>query len=198
MGNNSFAPFQKRNTSFVVKNIITNSNKTIRIFNYPIPVGQERDLLAIPGVAESDIRASLLKGEVLLKLLSQEITITNSDIDLLQFNTDQRTFLINSGVTNGIVVNTHNTYASLYINQQLIGVIDGVNNIFTVPNVFLQTTEYQISVYYNGVRQELSVDYMVAEGGGPGSGYNTVIFNNPPDPGSSSSYVTADYYVSNI
>lgn len=99
-----FAPYQKRNTSFIVKNIITNSNKTVRIFQYPIPVGKQRDLLDIPGVAESDIRASLLKGEILHKLLAQEITIVFSDIDLLQFNTAQKSFLQQSGVVVGLDV----------------------------------------------------------------------------------------------
>ncbi len=198
MGMDSFAPYQKLNTSFIVKNIITKDNKVVRIFQYPILVGETRDLLAIPGVSEADIRASLLKGEILHKLLAKEITITQSDIDLLQFNTAQRTFLMNSGITTGLTVSVNNLDATLIINQQLSGAINNINNIFTTPNIFLQNATYQISVYYNGVRQLLSVDYLVAEGGGPGTGYNTVIFNDPPDPGTTTSYITADYYVSNL
>ena len=90
--------------TFVVKNIITDSNKTIKIFDYPIPVGTTRDLLKIPGVAEADIRASLLKGEIRNKILANEITIIDSDIDLLQFNDDQRDFLQDAGATEGISV----------------------------------------------------------------------------------------------
>lgn len=104
MSMNSFAPFLKQNTSFVVKNIITESNKVVRIFQYPIPVGQERDLLSIPGVGESDIRASLLKGEILHKLLAREIIVVFSDIDLLQFNNAHKLFLQNSGITIGLEV----------------------------------------------------------------------------------------------
>lgn len=53
-----FAPGYKKCGAFVVKNI-SPQNKTITIFQYPINMGCERDLLAIPGVAEQDIRASL-------------------------------------------------------------------------------------------------------------------------------------------
>lgn len=123
MGNNSFAPFQKRNTSFIVKNIITDSNKTVRIFHYPIPVGTERDLLAIPGVSESDIRASLLKGEILHKILAGEIHIVSSDIDLLQFNTEQKVFLQNAGVTIGLEV-TDAQFSGHDTLRQLIHFID--------------------------------------------------------------------------
>jgi hypothetical protein len=70
-----FAPGRKRNTSFIVRNI-SPQNKTINIFQYPINMDQTRDLLAIPGVSDGDIRSSLLKGEVaphhnrILKLLN--------------------------------------------------------------------------------------------------------------------------------
>lgn len=90
------------NGCFVVQNIITNSNKTIKIFDYPIPVGMIRDLLKIPGVSESSIRASLLKGELRNKLIAKEIRVICSDIDLIQFNNDQKIFLLSSGVMIGL------------------------------------------------------------------------------------------------
>jgi hypothetical protein len=40
-----FAPYQKFNTSFIVQNIISGTPKTINIFQYPIRVGAQRDLL---------------------------------------------------------------------------------------------------------------------------------------------------------
>lgn len=104
MGMNSFGPFPKLNTSFIVKNIITNSNKTVRIFDYPIPIGCQRDLLAIEGVGEGEIRISLLKGELLHKILAQEVAVVYSDVDLLQFNSAQKTFLQNAGITIGLDV----------------------------------------------------------------------------------------------
>lgn len=98
---NQFAPFRKYNQGFVVRNIAS-PNKMVRIFQFPIGPGQDRDLLDIPGVGEADLRASLLKGELLRKLRANEITITFSDIDLLQFNDNQKQFLMDSGVVNGL------------------------------------------------------------------------------------------------
>jgi len=126
MGNNSFAPYEKLSTSFVVKNIITNSNKVVRIFQYPIPVGKTRDLLDIPGVGEADIRASLLKGEILHKLLAKEISVITSDIDLLQFNAQQKALLQAAGITIGLDVSGlgYITASDHEILRQLIHFID--------------------------------------------------------------------------
>ena len=66
MGMNSFAPWSKNPLCFIVQNIGTKPKKTIRIFNYPIRYGHVRDLLRIPGVSEESIRASLLKGEIII------------------------------------------------------------------------------------------------------------------------------------
>lgn len=92
------------NGCFIVENIITDSNKTIYIFNYPIPVGTTRDLLRIPGVSEESIRAALLKGILRNKLFAKEIRVICSDIDLLQFNTAQKHFLQVGGVVDGLEV----------------------------------------------------------------------------------------------
>jgi hypothetical protein len=99
-----FPHYYPINGTFVVRNIITNSNKTIRIFDYPIPVGTTRDLLRIPGVSEDSIRASLLKGAIRNKILAGEIEIVGSDVNLLQFNDTQKTFLENAGVEEGLEV----------------------------------------------------------------------------------------------
>jgi hypothetical protein len=108
MGMNDFAsghkPFLSR-SSFVVRNI-SQPNKRIHIFNYPIPFGMERDLLSIPGVGEAEIRASCLKGEIRSKILANEIIITNNTSDLVQFNDEQKTFLRNAGVSNGLDIGT--------------------------------------------------------------------------------------------
>lgn len=97
-----FAGFgMKDNTSFIVKNI-AQGNKTIRIFNYPILNGKTRDLLSIPGISEADIRESLLKGALAVKIKSNEAIIVNSDIDLMQHNDSQKTFLKNAGIINGL------------------------------------------------------------------------------------------------
>ena len=101
MGMNDFAPYYPQNTSFIVKNI-SPQNKTIKIFNYPIPMGQMRNLLEIPGIDEVDLRGSLLKGELNHKLRSNDIIVIASDIDLTQYNNAQITFLQSYGIVNGL------------------------------------------------------------------------------------------------
>ena len=117
-------------TKFVVKNIAS-GNKTIRIFNYPILNGQTRDLLAIPGVSESDIRYSLLRGDLYIKLQYKEAIIVDTDIDLLQFNDEQKRFLIEHGANHGLEI-TAASIGALSIEQhktlhQLIHFADGLD-----------------------------------------------------------------------
>ena len=105
MGMNDFAPYLKINGCFIVQNV-SPQVKTIKIFQYPINYGCTRDLLDIPGVAESDIRSSLLKGELQHKILAQDIRVICSDVDLLQFNGAQKAFLQGAGIVNGLDIGT--------------------------------------------------------------------------------------------
>jgi len=98
-----YTPGKNPSTRFVVRNIAP-GNKRVRVFQYPIGNGLERDLLAIPGISEADIRHSLLKGQLLEKLKAKEIIVIDSDIDLLQFNDDQKAFLVAHGVNKGLEV----------------------------------------------------------------------------------------------
>lgn len=105
----NFAYAPKYNTTFKVRNTTGSSStspykKTISIFNYPINAGDTRDLLQIPGVEESDIRASLLKGVLRHKFLCGDIALVYSNIDLLQFSDKQRSFLFQFGFTEGVQV----------------------------------------------------------------------------------------------
>jgi len=94
--------FPKRvNTKFVVKNIAP-GNKCIKLFMYPINNGGTRDLLMIPTVSEADIRHSLLKGSLLIKILAGEIEVVDSNIDILQFEPQQRQFLWDAGIRIGL------------------------------------------------------------------------------------------------
>lgn len=122
MGMNEFAPYLKINGCFIVRNVTPDRGKTIKIFNYPILFNQTRDLLQIPGVAESDIRASLLKGTLRHKILAQDIVIECSDIDLLQFNEAHKAFLQSAGITDGLEVGVNQTAESTL--RQLILFID--------------------------------------------------------------------------
>lgn len=190
MGMNTFAPYLKRNGCFIVQNISSNNNvhgptrkKIVNIFNYPILPDQTRDLLAIPGVSESDIRASLLKGEIRHKILSKDITVICSDIDLLQFNDDQKLFLQQAGIINGleIVVPDFPAGTLNYLFKQeipLIGLKDGINRTFYTPEKFINGiysgNSFHIDVVHNGRSWFQGIDYKVLESGGSGTGYDTI------------------------
>lgn len=112
MAMDNFASYLKINGCFIVQNI-SPQVKTIKIFNYPINYMDSRDLLQIPGVGENDIRASLLKGEVNHKIRAGDIRIICSDIDLLQFNSNQKMFLQMAGVIKGLEIDVDNITANL-------------------------------------------------------------------------------------
>lgn len=189
MGMDSFAPYLKKNGCFTVLNIshINRSygregeKKIIKIFNYPIMPGDTRDLLAIPGVGEADIRASLLKGEIRHKILAEDITVVCSDIDLLQFNDDQKQFLIDSGIIKGLEISsTIGTLPYLWREEKdLIGLRNGSNRTFFTPEKFLNGTfvtgdQFHIHVKHNGKDLYESIDYTISESSGPGTGYDTI------------------------
>ncbi len=196
---NEFAPYQKKYTKFIVKNICPDRRKVISIFQYPILNGSTRDLLGIPGVAEADIRASLLKGELNHKLRAGDIVIVESDIDLLQFNLDQMYFLQESGISTGLQVSGMNMQALRKEDIVLIGDINDINTVFQIPiGTFIQNDDYRIIVYKNGVKQLYLNDYFIAESGGPGTGYDTVILELPPaTTPTPADVITADYYIDN-
>lgn len=186
-----FAPGSRNPQCFTVLNI-SPEPKTIRIFQYPINYGCTRDLLAIPGVAEGDIRASLLKGELKHKINVKEIIVICSDIDLLQFNAEQLAFLRSAGIVNGLTVPTGNVRYLLKQRIGLIGPIDGVNRSFTVPSPdkFLDgiyfENEFHIYVSHNGNGLKLGTNFSISESGGPGTGYDTVnLISFTPQPGRS-------------
>lgn len=69
--------------------------------------------------------------------------------------------------------------------QPLSGAKDGVNVTFTIPvgDKFTHNLPFfSIQVYFNGVRQTLLDDYTIAESGGSGTGYDTVIMEVTPLP----------------
>lgn len=121
-----FAYGPKINGCFIVQNIGNTPQKTIRIFNYPINYGGARDLLAIPGIGEGSIRSSLLKGELNFKIRAHEIVVLCSDVDLLQFNPDQKAFLQAAGITNGLDVSGAGgiTEADHEVLRQIIHFVD--------------------------------------------------------------------------
>lgn len=175
VGYTTFFPKKDGFTKFVVRNIAPN-NKRIRIFQYPINNGDIRDLMAIPGVSEADIRASLLKGELVKKFDAREIELVESDIDLIQFNQLQKTFLKDLGFSVGLDAGSVRKE-----DVSLNGVKNSINTIFTISDKFLYNSDFKIAVYRNGVRQMYTYNYLIAESGGASTGYDTIIFVDPPD-----------------
>lgn len=187
-------------TVFVVKNIASNK-KRVRVFNYPIPFGLTRDLMEIDYVSEADIRHSLLKGELKIKLLEKEIIVVDSNIDLLQFDECQKAFLESVGIVKGLEVPTGINDIPFLFRQgiYLIGSQDNVNRIFTTPDKFIQGSLggniFKILIRHNGRDLVEGIDYIVSESGGAGTGYDTIIFISlTPKP---NSVIVADYVVKN-
>lgn len=74
-----------------------------------------------------------------------------------------------------------------------IGVVDGVNTVFTTPTKFRHDGFSNEMVYLRGLRlfEGLDSDYIAVESGGPGTGFNTLIFSSAPFPGDA---MLVDYY----
>jgi len=78
----------------------------------------------------------------------------------------------------------------------LLGVKDGVNKTFTTPppEKFVQKDNIKIQVYFNGqrLRHGATNDFTIAESGGVGTGFDTIILAIAPR---NQDVVTADYIV---
>lgn len=176
-----FAPYQKKHGCFIVRNVTPDRQKTIKIFHYPIPFNKTRDLLDIPGVGEDDIRASLLKGELQHKILAKDIVVECSDIDLLQFNDDQKQFLSDAGIIKGLEVTAVITTLPYLWREEitLIGLRNGTNRTFFTPDKFLNGNfvtgdQFHIHIKHNGKDLYENIDYTIGESSGPGTGYDTI------------------------
>lgn len=176
-------------TVFIVQNI-SSPPKTVKVFQIPIRPNCYYDLLEVSYISESDIRHALLKGELKVKLIAKELIVISSNIDLLQFDSCQLSFLESIGITDGLQISGAGSLpVNFKENISLVGARDGINRIYKVPNSdkfingIFQNSELSISVYHNGKLLEQNIDYIVAESGGVGSGFDTVIFTNysPPN-----------------
>ena len=76
----------------------------------------------------------------------------------------------------------------------LLGPKDGTNTTFQTPEPFVQQGTVVIQVYWNGQRLRLGAtnDYTVAESGGVGTGFDTIIVARAPR---SYDVLMADYIV---
>jgi hypothetical protein len=184
-------------TVFVVKNIAP-GGKRIKIFTFPIANGMERDLMSIDFVSEADIRHSLLKGELMTKLRAREAIVTQSNINLLQFDECQKSFLQSVGIMDGLEIAAVPTEIPFAFKQgiMLLGVKDNVNRVFTTPEKFINgsfgNNNFRILIKHNGRDLVESIDYFVTESGGSRTGYDTIILSFSPKP---RSVLVADYVV---
>lgn len=76
----------------------------------------------------------------------------------------------------------------------LLGIKNRINTTFTTPEIFTQKDNVVICVYWNGQRLRLGSanDYTVAESGGVGTGFDTIIMAVAPR---TIDTLTADYVV---
>lgn len=186
---NEFAPFQKETTSFVVKNICE-SKKVIRIFHYPILHNTTRDLLAIPGVGEDDIRTSLLKGEIKRKIDAREIKIIYSNMNLLQFDPSQLSYLQAAGLNYGGKVTKDQLDFKVDIRLDyswrqkvpLLGLQDGINKVFYTPEKFIEGTygdnDFHVEVMFNGRQLLIGVDFKISKSNPNTSDYDVITFTS--------------------
>ena len=72
------------------------------------------------------------------------------------------------------------------------GPIDGVNKDFTTAAKFLETS---LRVYKNGqrLREGATIDYVISESGGSGSGFDTITLAIPPMPTPEPDSIIVDY-----
>lgn len=178
-GAHTFQP-KAPNTKFIVKNIAPN-RKRVRIFNYPIRNGETRNLLFIPEISEAFIRHSLLKGELRIKFLCGELIVTESDIDLLQFNDEHKAFLESIGITDGLEVSGTGTGRAFLhkVGVDLLGVKNSSNRTFTTSDDFINANIsgdlLTISIFHDGNRLVENDEYVLAESGGVGTGFDTIV-----------------------
>lgn len=192
---------------FIVQNITRRSGgvgKFVRIFGVNIPPEGAYNLMGIPVVSEADILHSLQKGTLFNKIITDEIRVVDSDINLISFNECQKSFLINAGVprdtTEGGGGDGYTTVDYIFRqNVQLVGVLNGSNRSFIIPNgeKFINGTldedEFRIIIDHNGRRLVENIDYVISESGGAGTGFDTIeLISFTPR---SKSKLIADYVV---
>jgi hypothetical protein len=181
-------------TVFIVKNI-SSERKKLRLFNTPIYYGEERNLLSNI-VTESDIRDSLLKGILFKKLICNDIKIIKSNINLLQFDDVQKSFLKKYGITDGLEVKGDCICNTFCFKQciNLLGIKNNINRVFTTPESFINGSYFNnifhILIRHNGRELVEKIDFFVYESNGVGSGFDTIIFTFSPKP---RSVLIADY-----
>ena len=177
VGHNTIFPKQCP-TVFVVKNIAP-GGKRVRIFQQPILNGDTRDLMETDWVSEADIRHSLLKGALNVKLRHKELIVVDSNIDLLQFDPCHKAFLQSIGVVEGLEAGGTGRAFLHKVGVILLGVKDNSNRTFTTPDDFINEDIsgdlLTISIFHDGNRLVEDDEYVLVESGGAGTGFDTIV-----------------------
>ena len=147
-------------------------------------------MLAIPGVAEDDIRSALLKGEIKRKIEAKEIMIVASNMNLLQFDAQQNNFLASAGLNYGLKITKDQLDFPVEVRLdyswrqrvELIGVQDGSNRVFFTPEEFIEgkygDNDFHIQLVFNGRNLIRDVDFTISQSANiiGGDGYDTINF----------------------
>lgn len=101
---NQFANRNNRTLlTFVIANI-NYSKKNVAIFGNSIRYGGILDIMKIKGISENDIKDSLIKGDLRAKIQNGDLRVLSSNINLLTFDTDFKSFLNNNGMIIGTAI----------------------------------------------------------------------------------------------
>jgi hypothetical protein len=103
---NTFADGMPIGVSFIVKNITTAPEKTIKIFQVQLWPGKSIDLMKLPGIGENDIRESLLKGDLGQKIKNGLLEIVSSSVVITDAEPTFTGFLATAGLHENVVNNT--------------------------------------------------------------------------------------------
>lgn len=191
---------------FIVKNIthLKNEKKVIKIFNYPILPNGERDLMNIPGISVDIIESSLMSGTLKHKILSKEIVISSSSLDLLQFDEAFKLFLYDAGIEQGVEIPAYDGYVTATLpyvwkmDVKLIGVCNGVNRVFYTPDKFIsgiyENNQFAINIFHNGRRlNESAIEFSIGKTDNRNDDYDIINFISfKPN---EASVLTANYVV---
>ena len=124
VGYNTFFP-KIEDSKFVIKNV---TNKTIKIFGFKIAQNRSIDLMSLSYISEADIKHSLLKGDLQNKINLGEIEVTESNINLVQYNTNFIRYMQSAGLSTGL----RDSGPDEMIITNLIDLPRPVNNVITL------------------------------------------------------------------
>jgi len=167
-----FAIYSQNPLCFKVTNV-NRDKKIIKVFHYPLPYACTIDLMQKKGIAEQDIKTSLLKGELNFKIRVGDILIDCSDIDVLTFNAAQKSFLYSAGINIGVEATTSGGGGGSVLDyafkqgMPLFGIKDGKNNLFQSQDHFIygqwDNNFFRPQVFHNGRLLYDTLDYVVGQ-----------------------------------